>query len=58
MAYSATYTIGDIDDIVIDFVGAYGVQFVAFAGLIALAVLWTFIISKPEFRMRFFGFKH
>lgn len=37
--YSPTYVSTDLSAIVIDFIGTYFVQLVAFAGLIALVVL-------------------
>jgi hypothetical protein len=41
MAYSPTYTSDDIPSIVIDFIGKYAIQIVAFAGLIALVGLYV-----------------
>ena len=38
--YSETYTSSDLSEIVIDFIGTYAVQLVAFAGLIALLALF------------------
>ena len=47
MAYpQQTYTSEDLDDIVIDFIGTYAVQFVTFASLIALAVLFVWFKKK------------
>jgi hypothetical protein len=46
MAYSPTYTSDDIPAIVIDFLGKYGVQIVAFAGLIALVGLYIWFKKK------------
>ena len=48
MAYTATYTSDDVDDIVIDFVGTYGVQLIAFAGLIALMGVGVWFLKKGK----------
>ena len=40
MAYSPQYTSEDIPSMVIDFLAKYGLQIIAFAGLIALVVLF------------------
>jgi len=40
MAYTATHSSSDIPAIVIDFIVEYGVQILAFAGLIALVTLY------------------
>lgn len=43
MAYTPTYTSGDLSAIVIDFLGSFGANWVPFAGILALAViaLWV-----------------
>lgn len=43
MAYAETYQASDIPTIVIDFLATYLVQVVAFAGLIALLVLYVWV---------------
>ena len=40
MAYNATYTSEDVPAIVIDGIGNFGIQIIAFAGLIALVGLY------------------
>ncbi len=42
MAYSATYTIDDVDDIVVDGLGTFGAAWVIWVGIIVLllVVLW------------------
>jgi hypothetical protein len=39
--YTPTYDSGDISEVVIDFLVEYGVQILAFAGLIALVTLFV-----------------
>lgn len=39
MAYTPTFVSADLSAIVIDFIGTLGVEFVAFAALVALTVL-------------------
>ena len=46
MAYAETYQASDIPDIVIDFIGTYAVQLIAFAGLIALLGLFIWVKRK------------
>ena len=48
MAYSPTYTSSDIPAMVIDFLGVYGVQIIAFAGLIALVVLFVWFKKNAK----------
>ena len=48
MAYNATYTSADLDDIVIDFLGTYLAQIVVFAALIALAGLYVWFKRKGK----------
>lgn len=43
MAYNASHTASDLPSIVIDFIVEYGVQLVAFAGLIALISLYVWV---------------
>lgn len=44
--YVPTYDSSDLSEIVIDFIGTYLVQLVAFAGLIALIVLYVLFKKK------------
>lgn len=44
MAYNATYESADMDDIILDFLGTYGVQLVALGGIIAL--VWIYKLIK------------
>ena len=48
MAYNetATYTSDDLDNIIVDFIGTYAVQFVTFASLIALAIIWIYLRKR------------
>jgi len=46
--YTPVYTSGDIASVVIDFLVEYGVQILAFAGLIALITL--FVWAKNSFK--------
>jgi len=39
--YTATHDAGDLSGVVIDFIVEYGVQILAFAGLIALVTLFV-----------------
>lgn len=47
-AYTPTHTSNDIANVVIDFIVEYGVQILAFAGLIALVTL--FVWAKNSMR--------
>lgn len=46
--YTPAYSSGDIASVVIDFLVEYGVQILAFAGLIALITL--FVWAKKSFK--------
>lgn len=48
MAYTPTYDSSDIPSVVIDFLGAYAVQIVAFAGLIALVMLYAWFKKNAK----------
>jgi len=48
MTYVANYNTTDLSSIVVDFIGEYAVQFVAFAGLIALAIVIGFLLKKSK----------
>jgi len=48
MTYNASYETGDLDDIVVDFVGTYLAQIVIFAGLIALVVIGAWFLAKSR----------
>lgn len=46
MAYNATYTSDDVDDIVVDGLGTAGVVAIGFAALIMLAILYVWFKKK------------
>lgn len=48
-AYAPTYVSSDLSMVVIDFIGTYAVQLVAFAGLIALVGLAIWAKKKGIF---------
>lgn len=48
MAYSPTYTSSDIPAMVIDFIGVYTVQLIAFAGLVALVLLYAWFKKNAK----------
>lgn len=48
MAYNGTYTSEDVPAIVINGLGVFGVQLVAFAGLIALVGLYVWFKKKAK----------
>lgn len=50
--YNESFTVADVDDVIIDFIVTYAAQFVTFAGLIALAVIGGFFLRKTRMLRR------
>jgi len=46
MAYNASYTVNDMDDILIDVLGSAGVQIVGMIGLIVIVGLLVFVLRR------------
>lgn len=51
MAYSPTYESSDISGMVVDFLGTYIVQLIAFAALFALAFAVGYLLQKGKIHL-------
>ena len=47
-AYNGTYDAGEVDEVVIDGAMGIGIQFIAFAGLVALVMLYAWFKRKAK----------